>query len=89
MGFDSLHNVLDVFLEAEVHHDVSLVKNCISQGTEVKVFALHMVLNAAGGSNKNIDSASEFAGLCPNVNASIYAKYIVFFRMMLQGVKLL
>ena len=64
-------NALDVLFETELQHLVGLVKNNSLHLRKINVTAFDMVKNTTSGSNKNVDSTTEFAGLILDRHTSI------------------
>lgn len=86
---DRLHNVFNVFLEAEVEHDVGLVEYRKFEVAKIKVSALHMVLDSASRSDENINAATQLSGLTVNVDTTINGKNVVLLGVVLQDLKFL
>lgn len=71
---DLLHipkNVVDIFLEAQLQHDISLVEDdCLKIG-KVNIASVDVVLDSAGGSNENVYSSLELSGLVVNADSTV------------------
>lgn len=77
----SSHDVFNVFFETQVQHNVSLIEHSKSQLTKIEILSLHVVLYSAGGTYEDVDTASQFLSLSPNVNTTIDGKHIVLTRI--------
>jgi hypothetical protein len=78
-------NALDVLFETELQHLVGLVKNNSLHLRKVNVTAFDMVKNATSGSNKNVDSTTEFAGLVLDRHTSINGEGVELIGSVLDG----
>jgi hypothetical protein len=76
-ALDVHKNALDVLFETKLKHLIGLIEDNSSHLGEINVTALDMVENAASGSNKNVDSTAEFAGLVLNGHTAVDSKRVV------------
>lgn len=89
MGLNLTYDLLDVFFEAHVEHLIGLVEHREVQVGEIKVLSLHMVQDATGGADEDIDTPSKLIGLIIDGDSSIDSKNIVFSVAMFERVQLL
>jgi hypothetical protein len=80
--------VLNVLLEPQVEHLVSLVQHCEPQRAEVEVASFHVIFDAACRANKNVDSFTELRCLAVDVDTAINSQYVVLLWVVFQLVKL-
>ena len=72
--FDSAHDSLDVFFEAEVQHLVGLVEHGHLQVAEVEVASLDMILYATCGAHEEINSTTQLVGLIVDRDTTVYSE---------------